>query len=226
MHTACRSAMALVCAMLPACFGSEVSGTITIQRGVSTKVLAPGVYDLRGMAASHGSSAATKDNAFDRVAVWLESDSQAAPAPISATMQQRQQRLEPALLIIPVGSTVDFPNLDPIFHNIFSLSRTQSFDLGYYPQGRSRSVKFSRAGIVQVYCHVHPNMYGAIIVTASPWFGKPAADGAFSWSDVPAGKYRLAVWQKNVGVVHKDIVVPSVGSIRANVAIPEDDMQN
>ena len=84
-------------------------------------------------------------------------------------MQQRNLRFDPDLLIVPTGSKVLFPNLDPVFHNIFSLSRTQTFDLGYYAEGKSREVVFSRPGIVQVYCHVHPEMYGVVVVTPSRW---------------------------------------------------------
>lgn len=220
------SGLALLCALGSVCFASEVCGTITIQRGISTKVVGPGVYDLRGMAAFAEVPAAKDATPFERIAVWLEGNNAAVTAPTAATVQQHNQRLEPALLIVPVGSTVDFPNLDPVFHNIFSLSRTRSFDLGYYPEGRSRTVKFDRAGIVQVYCHVHPNMYAAIIVTSSPWFGQPRADGQFSWLDVPAGKYRLYVWQKSLGVVQRNVVVPAGGSIHVNIAVPDERAEN
>ncbi|MGI8961892.1 MAG: hypothetical protein ACR2IV_19465 [Bryobacteraceae bacterium] len=128
--------------------------------------------------------------------------------------------------MIPVGSAVEFPNFDAIFHNIFSLSHTQAFDLGYYPKGQSRIVKFPRAGIVQVYCHVHPNMYAAIVVTSSRWSGKPANDGSFSWPDVPPGTYRLMIWQKFVGIFRRDVVVPATGDVSINVAIPVEEPEN
>jgi plastocyanin len=225
MHRIKWSAVAVFCIAMPTCSASEVHGTITIQKG-SAKVLGPSVYDLRGMAAFTAAPPAKETNLFERVAVWLEGGAVPAVPPANATIQQHNQRLEPSLVIIPVGSTVEFPNQDPVFHNIFSLSRTQAFDLGYYAEGHSRTVKFVRPGIVQVYCHVHPNMYAAVIVTSSPWFGKPSAEGEFSWPDVPLGKYRLCVWQKSMGVVHKDVVVGSAGSVRVNVAIPEESLDN
>lgn len=208
--------------------GSEVCGKIVVQEKASRKPIAPLVYDLRGASVPERASSSINGTAFERVAVWLEPIGMAAgasDAPVTARMQQRNRRLEPELLIVPVGSTVEFPNLDPMFHNIFSLSRTQSFDLGYYPEGHSHTVTFSRPGIVQVYCHVHPNMYGAIVVTASPWFGKPTQDGSFSWSNVPPGKYRLIVWQKTAGLLHKKIVVPDTGRIELTIAVPGEDME-
>ena len=126
------------------------------------------------------------------------------------------------LLFVPVGSTVKFPNSDPIFHNVFSLSRAHSFDLGFYPEGQSRTVRFDRAGVVQVYCHIHANMYAAIVVTPSPWFAKPGPDGSFSWQDVPMGHYRLVAWHKIVGAHYASVDVPQKGSAEVNIRVPID----
>jgi hypothetical protein len=141
-------------------------------------------------------------------------------------MRQRDRRLEPALLIVPVGSTVEFPNLDPIFHNIFSLSAARSFDLGYYSQGRNRKVVFPQSGIVQVYCHIHPDMYGVVVVTSSRWTAQPLPDGTFFWPDVPAGKYLLMVWQKSAGLIRKHVTVPESGRVRIKMDLPEEPADN
>ena len=214
------------CASLPQAPASEVSGRIVIEKARNTKIVAPAVYELRGISASTGVSPERTSSGYERVAIWLESNAPAPAPSVKAVMRQRNQRLEPGLLVIPAGSTVEFPNLDPVFHNIFSLSRTESFDLGYYAEGRTRTVNFPHPGIVQVYCHVHPNMHGVVVVTASRWFGKPADDGTFAWSNIPAGKYRMCVWQKSVGVVHRNIVVPEAGSLRVNMSIPDEDPEN
>lgn len=181
-------------------------------------------YDLRG-AAVRQPAEDNKSNNFDGIAIWLESRTPsprtASVAPVTAVMEQQDRHFVPGLLILPVGSVVNFPNQDPIFHNIFSLSKTQTFDLGYYPKGKSRTVTFSHPGIVQVYCHVHPNMYGVIVVTSSPWFGKPESNGSFSWTDVPAGSYRLMIWQRFAGLFHRDLTVPESGSVAVRIAIPE-----
>jgi plastocyanin len=218
--------VALFCACLPHALASEISGRITIEKGGNTKLVAPAVYDLRGVALSSNAPVGKTSSGYERVGIWLESNAPEPAPAVKAEMRQRNQHLDPDLLVVPVGSTVDFPNLDPIFHNIFSLSRTQSFDLGYYAEGRSRSISFPHAGIVQVYCHVHPNMHAVIIIAASRWFGKPASDGAFSWSNVPAGNYRMCVWQKSAGVVRRKIVVPTTGSLRVDMSIPNEDPEN
>ncbi len=207
-------------------FASDVSCKITIEKAITKKTVALAVYDLRGMAVPDGASTHQNSNEFNRIAVWLDSPAPSAASPVTATMQQQDRRFEPALLVVPVGSTVNFPNLDPIFHNIFSLSRTQSFDLGYYSEGKSRSVRFPREGVVQVYCHVHPNMHAVIVVNSSSWSGKPREDGTFSWTGVPAGKYRLLVWQKSLGSVHKTVIVPKDGSVHVDIALPEEDPEN
>jgi len=218
--------MALCCASVSQIFASEISGKIILQKRRPEKTVVSAVYDLRGVALSSKRSAGPAGNPYQRVAIWLESEAPVAAPPIKAMMRQRNRTLDPGLLVIPVGSTIDFPNLDPIFHNIFSLSRTQSFDLGYYPEGRSRSINFPRPGIVQVYCHIHPNMYAAIVVTESRWFGKPSEDGSFAWHDVPPGTYRLCVWQKSTGIAHKVIEVPVAGAAQVTVSIPDVDPEN
>ena len=211
---------ALVCLPAASIPASELTGQIIVDRKMVQKSLPPAVYDLRGIAVQNKPKASSSAG-FGRVAVWL--DGGAAPTPISATMQQRNRRFEPDLLIVPTGSKVAFPNLDPIFHNIFSLSRTQSFDLGYYSEGKSRDVVFSHPGIIQVYCHVHPEMYGVVVVTSSQWNAVPAADGTFSWTGIPPGKYRLNVWQRSAGLVHKTVAVPESGSAHVSVMLPEED---
>jgi len=215
----------LLCVCSWSALATEVSGRIILQKDLHKKVVMPAVYDLRGMALSD-SSAPLEISEFERVAVWIESDKPAPLPPIRAQMEQRNRRLQPELLIVPEGSSVEFPNFDPMFHNIFSLSRARSFDLGYYSQGKSRTVNFPRTGIVQVYCHVHPNMYGAIVVTSSRWFAKPSSDGQVYWPNVPAGKYRFIVWQRFAGLSHKAVLVPKSGRINLTISIPDEQPDN
>ena len=205
--------------------GATVSGTIVVSKKASRKTLAPVPYDLRGIAVSDrplGSEAASQ---FEKVAVWLEPAVPIPVAPLTATMQQRNRRFEPGLLMVPVGSTIEFPNWDPIFHNVFSLSRSQPFDLGYYSDGKSKSVICTRAGIVPVYCHVHPSMYGVVVVTTTPWATKPSAAGAYSWTDVPGGHYDLMVWQRVAGLIRKKVAVPEKGIVHVDFQIPTDEAE-
>jgi len=226
MDRKCVLVLLLVLAPRPDLRASEISGKITFDKKLSKKTVASAPYDLRGVAVPDDSSIGHSSSEFDRIAVWLESASAPVAAPLVATLQQRNRHFEPELLIIPVGSTVLFPNLDPIFHNIFSLSRTQSFDLGYYAEGRSRSVKFPKPGIIQVYCHVHPDMHAVIVVVPAVWSGKPREDGTFSWSDVPPGKYKLQIWQSSMGVLHRTVILTETGKAHVDISLPKEDPSN
>ena len=211
-----------MCLVAYGAFATDISGRIVLKKNLDRKSINAAVYSLRGIAVETPSSL-PKQGSFNHTAVWLETDGTGNPgSPATAKMQQLGRRFQPDVLVVPVGSTVEFPNLDPIFHNIFSLSRSQTFDLGYYAEGKSRTVTFARPGIVQVYCHIHANMYGVIIVAPSAWFGLPDSDGLFSFSSVPPGEYRLAVWQRSAGLFRKKLQVASSGTIHVDVTLPEE----
>ena len=110
---------------------------------------------------------------------------------------QRNKRFEPSLLVIPVGSVVDFPNADPWFHNVFSLYRGKRFDLGLYQAGSQRSVKFDRIGPSYLFCNIHPEMTGVVLAIDSEFFGISDKAGHYSIAGVPPGKYLLHVWYEN-----------------------------
>ena len=200
----------------------DITGEVVITKRLGRKTVAPGVYDLRG--AAPAASEVLKDavNEYERTVVWLEGAKSDPAPPRTVQIDQRNSRFEPDLVVIPVGSTVEFPNDDAIFHNVFSLSGAQPFDLGYYPKSQSRAVKFNHAGIVQVYCHIHANMYAAIVVTASPWFARPTADGGFSWTNLPAGRYRLVAWHKIAGLYSTEVDIPENGTAHAQIRVPVD----
>jgi plastocyanin len=200
----------------------DVTGHAFVTKRLTKKTLSPIVYNLRGTAAPLAPAESGAVNEFDRMVVILEGAEARPQAPVAAMLNQQGSRFDPELIVVPVGSTVQFPNSDPIFHNVFSLSKARKFDLGYYPQGQSRTVKFNSPGVVQVYCHIHANMYAAIVVTGSPWFAKPSADGSFAFSNVPAGRYRLTAWHKIAGYHKVDVVVPEAGSMDVNISVPVD----
>lgn len=201
--------------------GGNISGDITIGRAAARTPVSPAVYDLRDLQHPQGLQTSRSLHPFDRIAVWIEGGADHA-SPANVTVQQTGLRFEPELTMVPVGSTISFPNLDPLFHNIFSFSPAKSFDLGYYTERKSRSIVFSRPGIVQIYSHVHPEMYGVIIVTSSKWTAKPSESGTFSFPDVPVGRYEIVLWQRTVGLVRKRISVPASGEVRVSFRLPED----
>jgi plastocyanin len=145
------------------------------------------------------------------VIVYLESRSAQpkAKVPAAGTLQIRQngKQFEPRLLVVPVGTTVDFPNDDHIFHNVFSLSKAERFDLGLYRSGASKAVTFDREGIVDIYCNIHPEMSAHVLVLSTPYHALVGKDGRFRIEGVPAGAYSLVAWQRYGEAVRQDITV-------------------
>ena len=117
----------------------------------------------------------------------------AAPA-----LRQRDERFSPHVLPIVAGTTVEFPNDDDVFHNVFSLSSAKTFDLGRYARGSSRSVTFPNAGVVQVFCHIHADMSAFVLVLDNPFFVIPDAEGRFVIDGVPPGSYQLVAWHERI----------------------------
>ncbi|MBI2566976.1 MAG: methylamine utilization protein [Candidatus Schekmanbacteria bacterium] len=135
------------------------------------------------------------------VVVALTGSAIPTPPPLQhvAEIDQRGLRFVPHVLAIPLGTTVSFPNNDPIRHNVFSPSETRMFNLGTYHPGESRSVRFDHPGIVEILCNVHPDMLAYVVVLDTPYFGVSSATGAFRITDIPAGGYSLSVWCENHG---------------------------
>jgi plastocyanin len=137
----------------------------------------------------------------------------AAAKPKMAVMDQREMTLIPYVLPVLVGTTVDFPNKDKIWHNIYSKSDTKSFDLGLYAPGKSRSVTFDKTGVVRVLCNVHPNMEAFIVVKNHPYFIAPDKNGNYRLDAVPVGKYRLQVWHPQLGTTDVGVALVREGEV-------------
>ena len=206
--------------------GGEIRGRILIARSLTKKRVTVPVYQLRGiaLAANDEGKRAIHERPVDemsRTAVYLEGARQGAAAPpVELILTQKNKRFDPELMIVPVGSTVSFPNGDPIFHNVFSLSKARQFDLGNYPQGDTRLVRLDQTGIVQVYCHLHTDMNAAIVVAPSRWFAQPEEDGSFEFSGLEAGDYTVVVWHKSAGFFRKKVRVPETGTVSVSLTIP------
>jgi plastocyanin len=155
-----------------------------------------------------------------RVAIYLESGQPLPTKNVAATLNQKDRRFVEDTVVIPAGSSVSFPNLDPIFHNVFSLSRAKSFDLGNYPQNETRTVTFSKPGIVSVFCHLHPNMSATIVVTPNRWAVKPGRGGEYLLPGVPAGDYTLVVWHKSAGFFREPVTVAGGQTLDVDFNIP------
>ncbi len=133
------------------------------------------------------------------VVAWLapvRGAPQAAAPGQRAVMMQKNKTFHPHILAVQVGTEVDFPNYDPIFHNAFSNYDGRIFDLGLYAPGTSRRVLFDRPGIVRVFCNIHESMSAVIAVLPVPWFAVTARNGAFTIRDVPEGEYVLHLFHE------------------------------
>ena len=128
-----------------------------------------------------------------------------------ATMKQQDETFVPHVLAITVGTMVDFPNADLTFHNVFSLSKAKSFDLGRYARGMSKAVRFDRPGVVQVFCDIHSHMRAFILVFAHRFFAVTDASGRYAISGVPPGSYSLAAWYEGDVRDTRAVVVPDSG---------------
>jgi plastocyanin len=161
--------------------------------------------------------------------VWLlpagTGDSPAVK-PVEAVLRQKNKAFDPHLLVVTKGSTVEFPNLDPWFHNVFSLFNGKKFDLGLYEAGTTRTVHFDRQGVSYIFCNIHPEMSAVVVVVSSPYYAVAAKDGGFSIADVPPGQYMLHVWSENslpetLEALSREVevngTVHSVGTLRVRV---------
>ena len=126
----------------------------------------------------------------------LKSNGALDRSPAHARMMQKNKTFTPHVLAIQVGTVVEFPNFDPIFHNAFSNYDGQLFDVGLYPPGTTRSVHFTREGVVRIFCNIHSSMSAVIAVLKTPYFATTASDGSFRITDVPPGEYRLQVFHE------------------------------
>jgi len=172
---AAAAALAVAATLAPAAAGVELVGHL--------RVVDDKGGELRGAAAE--------------AVVWFVPDhAGAAPEPGDYEMRTQRKRFEPRVLVVPAGSTVRFPNRDPILHNVFSVSSGNAFDLGLHGRGEGESHRFVAPGVVRVFCNVHHAMVAYVAVMPTPHYASPAADGRFRLRGVPAGPGTLWVWHE------------------------------
>lgn len=136
-------------------------------------------------------------------------------------ISQTETSFVPRLLPVLIGADVAFPNDDIIYHNVFSLSETQPFDLGRFGPGKSSSVRFERAGLVRVHCNMHPHMAATIVVLRNRWFAQTDAEGNYALTDVPDGTWQLRTWHELGGELRETITVKGNG-LQLDLTVKED----
>jgi len=136
-----------------------------------------------------------------------------------ATMSQHGEHFDPEMLVVPIGSTISFPNADPIFHNVFSLSKGQEFNLGRYAAGKSKAVRFERPGIVRVFCEIHSHMSAFILVFSHPFFSLTDADGRYRIDNVPPGTYNVVAWNEGDSSDPRQVTVPDGGATEIDFTV-------
>lgn len=143
--------------------------------------------------------------------IYIEDINETAKA--SATMKQEGKQFVPSVLVVQKGTNVAFPNLDAIFHNVFSVTPDHSFDLGSYQKGESKSVTMAKSGVLSVYCNMHPQMVGHILVVPSSFYVRAGNDGFFKLQNVPAGRHRVVAWAPNSKPVTAEAEVSDTGVV-------------
>ena len=151
--------------------------------------------------------------------VWLTGPGAEPGRPVQASMATESKQFVPHLVVVPVGSTIAFPNHDGFKHNVFSLSPESTFDLGLYGRGEGRTTTFATAGVIRVYCNVHAQMRGIVKVVPSALWTSPAADGAFRITGVRPGEYTLHVWHERAAEEMTQAIVVRGGEDASVVVI-------
>src|SRR5262245_20720711 len=185
--------------------GVSVSGKIYAPEGAGKKRLRAKLY-------SGELVAGRKESGHTVAVVWLEGVAPTKTEPRSAAIRQDGLEFRPRAVAVTVGSKVDFPNEDDLFHNVFHFGKGIRIELGSYPKGESKSVTFEKKGLVDMRCDVHKHMRAYVHVFDHPYFAVAAADGSYSIQNVPPGKYTLVAWKEFFDPVRQEVEVKADGA--------------
>ncbi|HEU4691283.1 MAG TPA: hypothetical protein VFS23_23105, partial [Vicinamibacterales bacterium] len=160
---------------------------------------------------------------LDNVIVFIKTAERVDSPPRHVIVRQTNEEFVPHVVAVTTGSTVEFPNDDLIFHNVFSLSRAATFDLGRYPRNTTKARTFTKPGVVKVFCHLHSHMSAIVRVFPHPYFTSPDRDGRFTIPDVPAGRIDVTAWHERAGEVTQTATLEPGGTTELAFSLPLTD---
>ena len=209
----------------------RIAGTVEVCSALAPRRPRFRIYSEAGQGnvpPAHGAARDEITAELRNVVVYLETDSanvltadtlRAVPLR-RGVMAQSNERFDPHVLAVVQGARVDFPNRDDIYHNVFSLSSARTFDLGRYRKGSSKSVVFTKAGVAQVFCHIHSDMSGIILLLGNPFFAVPETSGRYAVEDVPPGEYTIVGWHERAKPVTRRVRVVAGQTTTINFVLP------
>ena len=184
-----------------------IRGRVELRQPPADLVRRPNPGEI-GMPAGHGPTDRRRSVVYLDPAPRAAFDVRDEPR---ARMDQKNEAFVPHVLAIVAGTVVDFPNNDETYHNVFSLSKPKQFDLGRYAAGRSKSIRFDRAGIIRVFCDIHAHMSAFILVFSHRYFAVTDAEGRYRLDNVPPGSYNVVAWNETTSEETRRVVVPDAG---------------
>jgi len=205
---------------------ATIEGRVVVSRALTARRPRFRIYAEPGLGAVPPAPDSADGDERRNIVVYIERVPSNATAPVdTATLRQHGERFVPHVLPVVRGTTVAFPNDDPLFHNVFSLSRAKSFDLGRYPRGGARSVTFDRTGVVQVFCHIHSDMSAVTLVLDNLYFAVPDADGRYTIPRLPPGDYTVVAWHERIRpITHRLHLEPDqVAQVDFTIPLPPAD---
>jgi plastocyanin len=205
--------------LLDAARGGPVRGRVEIGVPITARRPTSAAYPARAVTAG----ALAPISEVRNVVVYLKDAPSRPQPPVHVEVRQINESFAPRVVAVPVGSTVDFPNADPMYHNVFSLSGAKNFNLGRFPQGRSKGVTFDKPGLIRVFCDIHSHMSATVIVFSHPWFAVPDESGRFQLPEVPPGEREVTAWHERLGDttlrVHVDTGLPATADFTLPVPV-------
>ena len=214
--------IAVLCLMAPTAHAGIIHGMLRVPSAMSVSTRPMNAYP--GQAGSMAGMPATLRGVVTDAIVYVDHVPALAESALKESsaakprLAQKDQAFVPRVLAVAVGTQVGFPNQDPIYHNVFSLSPVRRFNLGKYPRGSSRDVLFNKPGLVNVYCDIHSDMEAFVLVLPHHGFVQPLLSGEYQLPDLPAGRYVLRVWHPDLGDLSTTVDVPTKGDVTANLS--------